>query len=127
MERSKSLAVAAGGASGAAVRWLVETQSGDHAFPWALVIVNVVGAFGLGLVAFRTATGHRETLRLGVGVGFCGGLTTFSAFAVTGADLLRDDRGPTAASFVGVSLVLAVVAVVAGAGLRRRLDPEPVA
>ena len=125
MHRSKSLAVAVGGASGAGVRWLVDAAAGDHAFPWALLAVNVAGAFVLGLVAFRTATGHREMLRLGVGVGFCGGLTTYSAFAVTAAELLRDERVTTATTFVAVSFVLAMAALLAGATLRRRFDPEP--
>lgn len=125
MHRSKSPAVALGGASGAGVRWLIETVVGDPAFPWALLAVNIVGAFVLGLVAFRTATGHRELLRLGVGVGFCGGLTTFSAFAVATADLLRDERATTATVFVTVSFALAVAAVLSGATLRRRFDPEP--
>ncbi len=98
---------------------------GDHEFPWALLGVNVAGAFVLGLVAFRTASGHREMLRLGVGVGFCGGLTTFSAFAVTAADLLRDEHLTTATTFVTVSFVLAVGALLGGATLRRRFDPEP--
>lgn len=125
MNRSKSLAVAAGGASGAGARWLIQAAVGDHAFPWALLGVNVAGAFVLGLVAFRTASGHREMLRLGVGVGFCGGLTTFSGFAVSAADLLRNERVTTATTFVTVSFVLAVAALLGGATLRRRFDPEP--
>jgi CrcB protein len=124
VDRSKSLAVALGGASGAGARWLIQTGAGEHSFPWALLVVNVAGAFVLGLVAFRSATGHREMLRLGVGVGFCGGLTTFSAFAVAAADLLRDDRTSTAATFVTVSFVLALTALLGGAALRRHLDPE---
>lgn len=117
--------MAVGGVAGATARWLVFTASTDHAFPWTLLVINIAGSFILGLVAFRTATGHRETLRLGVGVGFCGGLTTFSSFAVTAADLLRDERTGTAISFVAVSVALAIVALVAGSTARRHLDPEP--
>ena len=124
MHRSKSLVVATGGVAGAGIRWLVDTAAGDHGFPWALLAVNVVGAFALGLVAFRSASGHRELLRLGVGVGVCGGLTTFSAFAVAAADLLRDERAASATTFVVASLGLAVLALWAGAALRRRLDPD---
>lgn len=125
MERSKALVVAVGGVAGASSRWLVQTATGDHAFPWALLGVNVVGAFVLGLVAFRATHGRREMLRLGVGVGFCGGLTTFSSFAVTIAELLRDERAATATSFVVASFVGAIAAVIVGAHLRCRLAPEP--
>ena len=119
--------MAGGGAAGAAARWAIDTATGDHAFPWALLAVNVVGAFVLGLVAFRSSTGPREPLRLTVGVGFCGGLTTFSAFAVEVADLL-DGRTATAGVFVAASVLGAIAAVVMGAAVRRRLDPlDPVA
>lgn len=99
---------------------------GPRAIPWELVVVNVVGSFVLGTVAFRVTTGRREWLRLGVGVGFCGGLTTFSAFAVDTAEMLRDERLGAAGFFLAVSTVGAVAAVAAGARLRRRFDPVAV-
>ena len=126
MDRSQSLVVAAGGAIGATARWAVIEQVGLHAFPWALLIVNAVGSFVLGLVAFRAAGGRRELVRLGVGVGFCGGLTTFSGFAVAAAELGRDERLGTAVSYVTWSLVIAVAAIALGATVRRRLDPAVV-
>ena len=126
MDRSQSLVVAAGGAIGATARWAVIEPLGLHAFPWAQLVVTASGSVVLGLVAFRAADGRHELVRLGVGVGFCGGLTTFSGFAVAAAELGRDERLGTAVSYVFWSLVIAVAAIALGATLRRRLAPAVV-
>lgn len=67
--------VAVGGAAGAALRFAL-ASIGDRAFPWGTVAANLVGSFVLGLVL--GAPGARAL----VGLGFCGALTTYSAFAV---------------------------------------------
>ena len=92
--------------------------------PWELLIVNTAGSFVLGLVAFRVATGGREIVRLGLGVGFCGGLTTFSSFAIAAAELGRDEQTATAVIFVIASVVAAVIAVMAGAAVRESAAGE---
>jgi CrcB protein len=56
-----------------------------------------------------------------VGIGFCGGLTTFSTFAVESAELLRDQRAALAAAYVGASVGAALLAAVAGAAVSRRV------
>ena len=56
--------------------------------PGARSLVNVVGSFLLGLCVGLALDGHALAL---VGVGFCGGLTTYSAFAVQ-----THARGPAA-------------------------------
>lgn len=56
-------------------------------FPWGLLIVNLVGSFLLGVFAGMGAanpdswTTHASAQAFVV-VGFCGGLTTFSAFSL---------------------------------------------
>ena len=70
--------VALGGAVGASVRYLL-----GHWFdrpgrlPWGTVAANLAGSFVLGLVAGASPGPHAL-----VGLGFCGALTTYSAFAV---------------------------------------------
>ena len=50
--------------------------------PLALALVNVLGAFALGLLVGRIPEGT-ENLRVVLGTGFLGGFTSFSAIAVT--------------------------------------------
>ena len=69
--------------------------------------MNVAGCLGLGLLV---SSGPRARLMLGVG--FCGGLTTFSTFSFEVASLLDDGEPFRAAGYVGLSLVLGVAAFV---------------
>ena len=125
------LAVFAGGALGTLVRAglarLWPHTAGE--VPPATLAVNLVGALALGFLLGRLAlapdTGWRRTLRLGLGTGFMGGLTTYSTFIVEvehlagGADLLG------AATYLAGSLVAGVALAaaglwLAGLGARRR-------
>lgn len=81
------LAVAAGGAVGSVARFLVVEVSASQlgrAFPYGTLIVNIVGSFVLGLITGLVVSraGLSMTVRMLVGVGFCGAFTTFSTYAV---------------------------------------------
>ncbi|WP_436795708.1 fluoride efflux transporter FluC [Actinospongicola halichondriae] len=102
--------VALGGTAGAAARWAVVGLVGtDGGFPWWTLLVNVVGCLLLGALL-----GVREEVRLGLGTGFCGGLTTFSTFTVETATMLDAGHSARAAVYLLVSLAAGVAAVVAG-------------
>jgi fluoride exporter len=118
MPLTRTLVVAGGGAAGAACRWYVDKLVGPTDWPWTLLLINVVGSFLLGLVLVRGSSAGRELLRLGAGVGFCGGLTTFSSFAVAAVRLVEDGRSASAAAFVAGSIVLGAAALVAGMRVR---------
>jgi CrcB protein len=85
--------------------------------------VNLVGSLLLGaLLAEESAhPSARLALHDAGAIGFCGGLTTFSTFAVEIVDLVRDDRVGTAAVYGVLSVVGAVGGVVVGAWLLRRV------
>ncbi len=92
-------------------------------FPWPVFVVNVAGCALLGVVLAEEATRPRARLVLGDGlaVGFCGGLTTFSTFALEVVELTRDGRGVTAATYVVASVAIGVLAAVAGAAAFHRV------
>ena len=125
------LAVFAGGALGTLVRAglarLWPHTAGE--LPTATLAVNLVGALALGFLLGRLAlapdTGWRRTLRLGLGTGFMGGLTTYSTFNVEVAHLAGRAALIGAATYLAGSLVagVALAAVglwLAGLGARRR-------
>lgn len=73
-----------------------------RAFPYGTFVVNIVGAYCIGLVMELglTSTAIPHNLRLGLTVGFMGGLTTFSTFSYETFRLLEDGQFITA--FVNV-------------------------
>jgi len=72
------LYVALGAAAGAPLRFLAGHLL-DGRLPWGTVLVNVAGSFLLGVVL---SLGLPEEGAALLGIGFCGALTTYSAFAV---------------------------------------------
>ena len=86
----------------------------DASFPLGTFLVNVLGSFVLGFLAGLLATRalpHSDSLRLALGVGFCGGFTTFSTFEYENHALLEDGLWLTAAANVALSLFAGLLAV----------------
>lgn len=123
--------VAAGGAVGAAARYeiLHSFPVGEGTFPTTTLLVNVAGAFLLGLLIETVVKHERHTLwaRPLLGIGVLGAFTTFSSLASETDLLVRDGRVVTAAAYVAASLVLGIVAAVAGllVGGWRPVQPVP--
>lgn len=119
-------AVIAGGGA-AVVRYLVSLWfarphvSGEPpAFPWAVLVVNVVGS-GLGgavlaLAAHASLSPETQFVLLS---GVCGGLTTFSTFSVETIQLVHEGRWRRAALSVAANLLLGLGACVLGYALFR--------
>lgn len=106
------LLVAAGGAVGTAARLgLGLTLPDPGGLPLAILLVNVTGAFLIGVVMGRMpeATGTRLFLATGV----LGGFTTYSAFGA-GTVELWEGAPLLAALYAGGSLVLGVAAAALG-------------
>jgi fluoride exporter len=81
------LYVALGAAPGAVLRFFT-AHFLDGRLPWGTMLVNVVGAFLLGTLAGLGLDTDAIALW---GTGFCGALTTYSAFAVQASERgLRD-------------------------------------
>ncbi|NVN91596.1 MAG: fluoride efflux transporter CrcB [Desulfuromonadales bacterium] len=73
-----------------------------RAFPYGTFVVNIIGAYCIGLIMELSlrSTLIPATLRLGLTVGFLGGLTTFSTFSYETFKLLED--GQFLAAFANV-------------------------
>ena len=102
-----ALLVALGSAAGGVARWSlgswVQRLSGGAppaVFPVGTLLVNASGSFVLGLLAAVLTrpggNGRAELAWLLLGVGFCGGYTTFSTFSLDTIALL-ESRGPMVA------------------------------
>jgi CrcB protein len=124
---SASLYVAAGGALGSWLRFLVgrawSLAIGPIAastFPWATLTVNVAGSFAMGMLAgwlarFGAPHGSSgEGWRLLLGVGVLGGFTTFSSFSLEFALLIERGTLSIAAVYVAASLAAGFSGLFAG-------------
>ena len=81
------------GAAGAVSRWAVELAVPSvGGFPLATLLINVSGAFGLGLLGVLLLERLPPTryLRPLLGIGFLGAYTTFSTMAMEGVRLVED-------------------------------------
>ena len=109
-------AVGAGGALGAVTRYAVAQLVGSGIFgmagPLATLIVNIAGSMMMGALAGGMAAGMvlPEAWRGFVAVGFLGGLTTFSSFALDTGQLASRQGMAMAALYVGLSVCLSLAA-----------------
>lgn len=100
------LSIALFGAAGCLSRyWLsgwANRMLGHHHFPFGTLLVNLIGAFGIGLVMELSlkSTMIPHNLRVALTIGFMGGLTTFSTFSMETFSLL--ERGQFLAAFFNV-------------------------
>jgi len=120
----RHLLVLAGGALGAASRFLLALWIAPQAhFPFSILLINVSGSFVLGfLLPYATASGLDPDLRIGLATGFVGAYTTFSTWELGTANLWA--AGATAAAWVYLlgSLFLGLAAAAGGTALARRLS-----
>lgn len=79
-----------------------------RAFPWGTLAVNILGAYLIGLIMEigLRSTLIPPTLRIGLTIGFLGGLTTFSTFSYETFRLLEDGEFIVAFANVLVSVLL---------------------
>ena len=110
---SASLLVAIGllGGVGALVRHAVDvavSARAGRAFPLGILLVNLSGAFALGLLVGSTVHGDAHRL---VATGLLGSYTTFSTWMFDTQRLAAGGRGRAAALNVAASLALGLLAV----------------
>jgi CrcB protein len=83
-------------------------------FPLGTMAVNLIGCFILGVVMSLVEDRQATNGRIFLGVGFCGGFTTFSTFGYETSGLIGDRRISAAGTNVLLSVGLGLVAVALG-------------
>jgi fluoride exporter len=114
------LLVAAGGALGSALRYVVALVALawlGPGFPWGTLAVNLVGSFLIGLVqqAATEALVIGEETRLFLTTGVMGGLTTYSAFSYESVRLF--ETGAAWQAWLNIVVTTAACLAVCGLGL----------
>ena len=113
------LAVGSGGFAGSVLRFLVYRYLENHdssGLPWGTLAVNIIGSFLAGILFGISEKTNLipETLSMFLLVGFCGGFTTFSAFALDNIRLFQ--AGAYLQNFVNIAstLLLGILAIFTG-------------
>jgi len=120
------LAIAAGGAVGSVLRFLMSTWVHSFAgrgFPYGTLTVNVLGSLVMGFlfVLFLDRLTDNAVLRAGILIGALGGFTTFSSFSIETFNLIEQGAVLKALLNMAGSLVLCVGATWIGVILGRQV------
>lgn len=112
------LAVGAGGAIGAVLRYIISLIPFRGDFPTATFIVNVLGAFALGFISGLVLNKDisKET-ELFFKTGMCGGFTTFSTFSLEAIMLIEGGKIHLGVFYIILSLAGALTGVFLGLSL----------
>ena len=121
-----SLAVAAGGAVGALLRYWASLASHSllgTGFPYGTLVVNTLGSLGMGFlsVILLDRLGLGPEWRAAVLVGLLGAFTTFSTFSMETFYLVETGARLRAAGNVALNVVLCLGAVWLGVVAGRKL------
>ncbi len=124
MSPSLLLAVAAGGATGAVLRYLTVVAMGTwtgNGFPWGTFTVNLLGSFVLALLIEPMALKWSPSpeLRAALVVGVMGSYTTFSTFSLDAYTLFQRGEMATAGAYVLGSVICCLIGFWLGLKLMR--------
>lgn len=114
------LFVAAGGALGSVLRYLLQNLVGNIAgkdFPLGTLLINIIGSACMGALVGWLAQNTPENahdIRLFCAIGLLGGFTTFSSFSLDAVTLYQQGRIQQAVIYVLVSVVCSIAGLLAG-------------
>jgi CrcB protein len=112
------LLIALGGAAGSVFRYLLGgaiQRSSGSGFPIGTMAVNVSGCFLIGVLVRQFLNMQLSNdLRALLIVGFCGGFTTFSTFSAETLALIEGGEYARATAYVLLSVILCLLATLAG-------------
>lgn len=119
--------IALGGALGSVARYVVGTTVSNRLgirFPFGTFVINITACLiiGASLEILNRHTDFNPALRYLIPIGFVGAYSTFSTFEWEIFTNLTSGAFWVAVSYVGLSLVLGLVAVALGAALGRAVS-----
>ena len=107
--------VAAGGAAGSVLRFLLQRTYNNPFFPYGTLVVNIAGCLLIGILwGLLLKNNLHTTGRVLLMTGFCGGFTTFSAFTQESIQLLVEQRWAAFFLYVLVSVTAGLLATFTG-------------
>ncbi len=115
----KFIAIFIGGGIGSSARWLVNVffdKFTKGEFPYSTLFVNIVSCFILGFLSYYLMEKLHvaEEWRLFLTIGFCGGFSTFSAFAFEHFNMLQGGEIAKSVIYMVLSTVLGISAIIFG-------------
>lgn len=110
------LLVGIGGAMGSILRYVshyLTTKYYQGTFPLSTLLVNVLGSLLIGLFIGYISKYFPENhpLKFLLIVGFCGGFTTFSSFALENYNLFQNNHQMLAYFYILLSVILTITSV----------------
>ena len=112
------IAVGAGSFIGGIARYLVSLamKGISKVFPWATVLVNLIGCLIIGLLWGFLSRNASESTSWGLflTVGLCGGFTTFSTFSKEALTMLQAGQIWGLASYIAFSILAGIALVALG-------------
>jgi fluoride exporter len=119
--------VGAGGMLGSIARYATAysiDKKLNTLIPFGTLTVNIAGSFVLGvLYAWASRkTGDSESVRLLIGTGFCGGFTTFSAFALENVNLLNQKMMISSLLYITLTILIGFLAIAAGMAVGKSIS-----
>lgn len=119
-------AVAIGGALGSIARYALSTYIFDissHKFPYATLIVNVLGTFAMGIlfVVIVERSAMPAEMRSLLMIGFVGAFTTFSTFSLDALGLWQNGHIFMSLVYMLATIILCLIAISSAIWLTRLL------
>ncbi|TMW70385.1 fluoride efflux transporter FluC [Alteribacter natronophilus] len=118
-------AIFIGGALGTTVRYWINVQTLFTLYPIGTLIENIAGSFLLGILTRYVL--HRkphEAWKAGLGVGFCGSLTTMSTLAADAFMLAGENSMLASSLYISMSLTGGLLTALAGFVLADRFSKK---
>ena len=116
------LSIFLGGGVGALLRFLISEQTDRFflsSFPFGTIVVNVLGAFLMGLVVsyFADKVNISQNIKMLLTIGFLGGFTTFSTFNLDFYQLFSNGEILASLLYLFVTFTFTVIAFYLGLSL----------